>query len=98
MEVYDNWICGWCWVENLKKIQIGKSAQINVNGKIKCSKYSSKRQRIGIKMKEKLRHGTQSKKVQNAANKDYINKSEVEWRRDNSQRHIGREFSIMKNH
>ena len=66
--------------------------------KIKCSKYSSKRQRIGIKMKEKLRHGTQSKKVQNAANKDYINKSEVEWRRDNSQRHIGREFSIMKNH
>lgn len=66
--------------------------------KIKCSKYSSKRQKVGIKMKEKLRHGTQSKKVQNTANKDYRNKSEVEWRRDNSQRHIGREFSIMKNH
>ena len=38
MEIYNNGICGWCRVENLKKIQIGKPAQINVNGIIKCSK------------------------------------------------------------
>ena len=46
--------------------------------KIKCSKYSSKRQRVGVKMKEKLRQGTQSKKLQDTANKDYRNKSEIE--------------------